>query len=98
MNNNIFKIDYNEALNNLAVYSATHNGILDTSVDAVGKCVEAINILRNKPHALFRIKDYDTYPDYYADYKFDMYLLSENEFYLLKGVFYNDSTRSMDAH
>lgn len=37
-----------EALDNIAVYSATHNHLLDSSVEAISKELKAFEIMKNK--------------------------------------------------
>ena len=52
-----------EALDNIAVYSATHNNLLDTSVEAISKELEVMNVLQRHP-----LLDLSTIPDYFGDY------------------------------
>ena len=72
-----------EALNNIAIYSSMHNGVLDESVKVIAESIKALEIIKNKNvivHFIL-IWDREKYNGHLMDNKMK---LSKKEYDLLK--------------
>lgn len=73
-----------QAIDNIAVYSALHNGVLDTSVIVLDKSVKALKVLsKHLTLNLGVIDDYDSYNDYVDGYEGND-VLNEEEWNIIK--------------
>lgn len=81
-----------EALNNIAIYSSMHNGVLDDSVKVIANSLKAFDVVKYRLDVVnYGIVWNESEPSYWLVYN-NLLLekLTEEEYYLLKEVLRND--------